>query len=181
MCFQKKIKLRAKPRQMQLFQQTHKTLIELKEMLDKISDEQFVQPAYYLSNSTIGQHVRHTVELFQCLLNGYETGIVNYDQRKRDPHIETSKSFAEKLLFEIAEGLNKPDKAITLVADYSEEGEASHQISSNYYRELAYNLEHTIHHMALVRVGLMEVNAAVVSDEFGVASSTIRYRKECAQ
>ncbi len=167
---------------MYLFQQIQQTILDLKGILEKISDEQYIHPAHYLSNSTIGQHVRHTIELFQCLLKGYETGEVNYDQRKRDVQIETSKSLAVKLLQKIATELIKPgDRSIILIADYSENGEQGHRINSNYYRELVYNLEHAIHHMALIKVGLVELNAANVSDEFGVASSTIRYRNACAQ
>jgi len=54
-------------------------------------------------------------------------------------------------------------------------------IPSNYYRELAYNLEHTIHHMALIRVGVNEVSSIELPVEFGVAYSTVKYRKQCAQ
>ena len=54
-------------------------------------------------------------------------------------------------------------------------------IPSNYYREIAYNLEHTIHHMALIRVGINEVSSVVLPTEFGVAYSTIKFRQQCAQ
>ena len=53
--------------------------------------------------------------------------------------------------------------------------------TTNYYREIAYNLEHTIHHMALIRVGLRELGDIAVDDSYGVASSTLKYRKQCAQ
>jgi hypothetical protein len=54
-------------------------------------------------------------------------------------------------------------------------------IPSNYYREIAYNLEHTIHHMALIRVGINEVSMIELPQDFGVAYSTIKYRQQCAQ
>jgi hypothetical protein len=54
-------------------------------------------------------------------------------------------------------------------------------ISTNYFREVAYNIEHTIHHMALIRVGINETTNILLPENFGVASSTIKYRKQCAQ
>jgi adenosyl cobinamide kinase/adenosyl cobinamide phosphate guanylyltransferase len=85
------------------------------------------------------------------------------------------------LLKDIRQSLDRPNKEIILVAeDYGEEMEPV-SIITNYYREIAYNLEHTIHHMALIRVGVNEVSNILLPDEFGVAYSTIKYRQQCAQ
>ena len=85
------------------------------------------------------------------------------------------------MLKEIYQNIDRSNKDIFLEAeDYCESMEIV-TIPSNYYRELAYNLEHTIHHMALIRVGITEVSGIQLSDDFGVASSTVKYRKQCAQ
>ena len=52
------------------------TLVQLSGSLELMTQEEFVQPCVHLSNSTIGQHVRHVIEMFQCLELGYETGSV---------------------------------------------------------------------------------------------------------
>jgi hypothetical protein len=49
-------------------------------------------------------------------------------------------------------------------------------VTTTYYREIVYNTEHTIHHLALIRVALREMNLDIVGDDFGVAHSTIKYR-----
>ena len=127
-------------------------------------------------NATIGEHVRHVIELFQCLEKRYDTGIVNYEKRKRDHEIENNKELASFLLKEIYQNIDKPNKEILLEAeDYCDPMEIV-SISSNYYRELAYNLEHTIHHMALIRVGINEVSSVKLPKEFGVAYSTVGVR-----
>jgi len=166
---------------MMLTQPIQHVFVQLSETLNQLSNEEYKRSSKIIMNATIGQHVRHIIELFQCLDKGYDTGLVNYEKRKRDYRIETEKDIAISLLKEIYRNIEKPNKAITLEAeDYCDEVQVV-SIPSNYYRELAYNLEHTIHHMALIRVGVNEVSSVVLPEEFGVAYSTIKYRQQCAQ
>ena len=55
------------------------------------------------------------------------------------------------------------------------------RIDSNYFRELLYNLEHCIHHQALIKVAVLQLEHLQIDADFGVARSTIEYRKQCAQ
>lgn len=166
---------------MQLQQAVNNVFVQLAETLDLLSQQEYAQPCSTLFNNTIGQHVRHIIELFQCLENGYEAGIVNYEKRKRDRQIETDKNFAASLLKDVYAGLGKTDKALTLEAIYDDLATEPIRISTNFYREIAYNLEHTIHHMALIRVGINEVSAIRLPEDFGVATSTVKHRRQCAQ
>jgi hypothetical protein len=166
---------------MRLQQSIQNVFIQLTASLDLLNDEQYVYAGKTLSNATIGQHVRHIIEMFICLEEGYAGGVVNYENRKRDSKIETEKDFAISLLEKIYEGLNKHNKALVLEAAYDESTNELLQFGTSYYREIAYNLEHTIHHMALIKVGIREVSDIEISDEFGVASSTIKFRTACAQ
>jgi len=166
---------------MMLKQHIQHVFVQLSETLNQLTDEEYMQPSRILLRATIGQHVRHIIELFQCLEKGYDEGIVNYEKRKRDYQIETNKELAATLLKAVYQNVERPNKEIVLEAeDYCNTMEVA-SIPSNYYRELAYNLEHTIHHMALIRVGVNEVSSIELPDEFGVAYSTIKYRKQCAQ
>lgn len=155
--------------------------VQLSESLNQLSPAEYAQPSAILFNATIGQHVRHIIELFQCLEKGYSEGVVNYEKRKRDYRIETDKNLAADLLKDIYHKLDKPNKNFTLEAEDYEDAVETVSIPSNYYREIAYNLEHTIHHMALIRVGINEVSAISLPAEFGVAYSTIKFRQQCAQ
>lgn len=166
---------------MLLKQPLQHVFVQISETLSQLNDAEYIRPSKILSAATIGQHVRHIIELFQCLETGYEEGIINYEKRKRDHRIETDKVFAADLLKKIYRQLDKPNKEIILQAeDYYETAQIVN-IPSNYYREIAYNLEHTIHHMALIRVGINEVSQVELPAEFGVAYSTIKFRQQCAQ
>lgn len=166
---------------MQLHNSIQHVFVQLSGSLELLSNEQYVHKSKILSNATIGQHVRHIIEMFICLEDGYESGIVNYEKRKRDNTIETRREVAAALLKRIYDNLEKGNKTLIMEAAYSEDSSDLFQFETNYYREIAYNLEHTIHHMALIKVGIREVSDIAIPEGFGVASSTIKYRKECAQ
>ena len=149
--------------------------------LDQLSFECYTKPIKSVTNASIGQHVRHIIELFQCLEKGYDTGIVNYEKRKRDVLIETDKELAVTLLRNIYIQIDRSDKYLVLEADDYSGTSDKLEIPTNYLRELAYNLEHTIHHMALIRVGFTETGVADLPEDYGVAYSTIKFKKACAQ
>jgi hypothetical protein len=156
----------------------YKTLNELSELLSKLSNEDFSKPCPALSNSSIGEHTRHVIEMFQCLEKQYDLGVVNYDKRKRDQYIQTDTIFAKQSIDLILNQLDKPNKFIQLQQFINGE---EILIESNYHRELLYNLEHCIHHQALIKVAILQLENILVNDNFGVACSTIEFRKQCAQ
>ena len=165
---------------MQLQKAIQNVFVQLSASLELLTDEQYTYESKILSNATIGQHVRHIIEMFICLEEGYDCSIVNYENRKRDYIIETQKDVATSLLKKIYEGLNKENKPLVLQGSYNEDTDELIEFDTNYFREIAYNLEHAIHHMALIKVGIREVSDIEIPDGFGVASSTIKFRNECA-
>lgn len=155
-------------------------LFQLDHVIDSCRDEDFVRPLAELSGSTFGQHVRHTLEFFICLFDAKNDGLVNYDQRKHDQLIETDRKLAKTVIGSIRKFLdeNKNDFGLTFAANYSSEEGKDHTMKSSFYRELAYNIEHAIHHMALLKVAVNQsLDYISLPEHFGVASSTVRYRE----
>ena len=154
------------------------SLNELINLLRQMSNYEYANPCASLSGSTIGEHTRHIVEMFECLENNYESGIVTYDKRLRNNVIQTDTVFAINEIRVIQNNLEKENKKIELhqIIDGEEI-----RIESNYFRELLYNLEHCIHHQALIKVAVLQISTIFVDENFGVARSTIEYRKQCAQ
>lgn len=161
-----------------LFPSIHKALAELSDLLSKLSDDEYTRPCFGLSGSSIGEHTRHIIEMFQCLDNQYDSETINYDLRQRDYEIQTKAISAQSAIVEILNRLNKSNKNLEL--QQTIEGECI-SINTNYYRELVYNLEHCIHHQALIKVALLQLENINIDENFGVARSTIEYRKQCAQ
>jgi hypothetical protein len=156
---------------MTLFDQVYGVLGEQTALLNRLTPDEYTRPCPALNNATIGQHTRHVAELFQELIRNYGQGIVNYDARDRNRLMETDPHFAAAVIEKIMVDIQMPDKSMKLNSGIG-------SFETNYFRELLYNLEHCIHHQALIRVAL---GGIAVSDSFGVAPSTLEYRRQCAQ
>lgn len=159
-------------------------LLEIKSLLSSLNTVDYSKPLSLLSASTIGQHVRHILEFYTCLIASKNTGIVNYDNRKRNIEIETNIKFAQEQIDWIIENLMLDNTNIqfTLEGNYTTESDEIIAIPTTYQRELAYCLEHSIHHQALIKVGLKELELEnVINENFGVAPATIRHKKQCVQ
>lgn len=163
-----------------IFETVRKTAKDLAAALDLLTYSQYTTSCITLSGSSIGQHVRHVVELFQCLLNGYESGVVDYDSRPRNQVIATRKETALECLADIRMSTSHTDKSMLLHTRFSVEDKPC-VIATTYFRELLYNIEHAIHHMALIRIGITEVTEIQLPQEFGVAPSTLKYQAACAR
>ena len=162
-------------------QSVHNIFNQMEDSLVQLSDEQYCQKIETLSGASIGQHVRHVVEIFVCLQDGFTTGVVNYEKRKRDIAMETSKETAINAMNKINSSLHTENKSLVLELGFDENNNELNKIPTNYFREIAYSLEHTIHHMALIKIGINEISKIKLPDGYGVASSTIKYRKEITQ
>lgn len=160
---------------------TRNVFEQVRTVLNALTTEQYGQSGSMLLNASIGQHVRHIIELFMELNTGYEAGVVNYENRKRDRRTETDLAFATALLIDIEAALEKPDKILVLEAGFDGGKETVIQLHTSYYRELAYNIEHSIHHLAMIRVAINQLATIPVDENFGIAAATIKYRNTCAQ
>ena len=154
-------------------------LSQLDQIIESCKEEDFARPLEELNGSTFGQHIRHTLEFFICLFDAKNERIVNYDRRKHDTLIETDKKLARSVIQSIQHFLdrNQEDFELTFEANYSEDEGQDHVMKSSFYRELAYNIEHAIHHMALLKVAVNQtLNYISLPRHFGIASSTVRFR-----
>jgi hypothetical protein len=166
---------------MQVKEMVAPVLQQLCETLQLLSNDEYCKKCNLLQQSSIGNHTRHVIELFTCLINGYTNGIVNYENRKREKEIECNKKYAGQMLQQIIEKINLQNKILNLHTNIGEINNNSKIIVTNFYREIIYNIEHTIHHMALIRIGVNEVSSITLPINFGVAPATIQHKKLCAQ
>lgn len=162
---------------------TENILRQLTEVLDLLSNDAYKKPLQNLSGSSIGQHTRHIIEFYQCLLQADGKNILDYDNRKRNKLVEENLQYALHCIEEIIQALyTLPIQKILSLRVCYEQTEESFLISTSVERELIYNLEHSVHHMAIIKIGLRELDSEMILPaEFGVAMSTIKHKEKCAQ
>lgn len=153
-------------------------LIQIIKCIENLSFDDYTKKNHILSNSSIGEHTRHIIELFQQLLDGYEKGIIDYDKRKRNIVIQENIDFAIKCIADIISGLEIEDKTLLLLTVYNNQESC---IETNFNREILYNLEHCIHHQAIIKIGLIYMGYNNFDENLGVAKSTIIYKREYVQ
>ncbi|TAH20807.1 MAG: hypothetical protein EAZ08_05355 [Cytophagales bacterium] len=163
---------------MDLQQASKRMLRQLIYFIDQIELEQFSAHLSILSGNTIGKHLRHIIEFYQHLLMSYtdEQIVVDYDARQRNHQTETDKEYAKSQLEILINHLEKANtnREMLLCFCLTEQGERQH-ISTTFYRELAYNLEHTVHHLAILKMAVITHFPEIpLSYSFGVAYATMQ-------
>ncbi|MEM6807476.1 MAG: DinB family protein [Bacteroidota bacterium] len=151
-------------------------LFRCAELIQAIDSADYSKSLPALSGASIGAHMRHIIELFQCLNNGYVQGVVNYDNRERNDLIQTVREIGLDAFKNVILELEMDDKPMKLVIVTN--GRIQ-ELDTTYFRELWFNFDHCIHHEALIRIGLKELGKEdLVATEFGVSPSTIAYQNQ---
>lgn len=166
---------------MEIQQANKQLLYQLINFMDLLSSTQYAAKLPILSNNTIGKHIRHIIEFYQYLLISYhkEQPLVDYDERQRNQRMEVDKQYAkeqiEQLLAQVqAATENKPMRLNCTLSDIGDK----QALTTNFYRELAYNLEHTVHHLAIIKMAMMAHFPEVVLDQnLGVAYATVQHQQ----
>lgn len=151
---------------------------QLCHLLEQLNNANYSQPLNVLHNNTIGKHVRHVAEFYQTFLQGLATGIVNYDNRQRNIRLETDIAFTIEQLTQIKTALQHIDlnKPLQLSVAYTQD--AAQQIPTNPARELVYLIEHTIHHLAILRIAVdAHFSFVNLPNNFGIAYSTVKHQQ----
>ena len=165
---------------MQLKATGQSILSQIFDLTQQLNDAEYTSELDLLNGNTIGKHVRHILEFFEILLDGTSEGIINYDKRKHEPLFESDTAASLKRIEELIDLIGKldTDREIYLEVSYSKSDADTVKIKSSVERELAYNIEHAIHHMAIIKIAIQTVFPSIqVAENFGVAYSTVRYQK----
>ena len=150
--------------------------------LDRVGDEAYAHPIEGPEKepaASLGAHYRHVLDHFLCLAEGIRTGQVNYDQRRRNPQLQSSVTCARLVTEDLFAELGSLSRevlqrecAVTYSVSYGETEAAA--VRSNLAREVMFCVGHAIHHYAILK--LLCAGAGVkLPYEFGAAPSTLKH------
>ncbi|MCI0352761.1 MAG: DinB family protein [Acidobacteriales bacterium] len=155
-------------------------LLQGKTLLAEVDPELYAVRAGEPFGASIGQHYRHVLDHFLCLLEGMNSDVIDYDHRSRNRQLETDIEEARRLTDELIEVFKSfaPHTwnwacSVAYTVGYGVEGPSI--IPSTLGRELAFCVSHSVHHYAIIRLLCAHLRVQVPA-EFGVAPSTLKYR-----
>ena len=127
-------------------------------------------------NSSIGAHVRHVVDRYQCFFNGLDSACIDYDDRRRGTAVETEVAAAAAAIAEARNrlaGLDPESRPGTvLVRELVHYNGEPASVESTLDRELMGLVTHSIHHLAIIAM-LARSQGFPVPENLGKAPSTI--------
>jgi hypothetical protein len=126
----------------------------------------------------LGRHVRHVADHFRALEAGLESGVVDYNHRRREGALEYNAEAGLTEILEITAWLMRVDmsagSAITIESEISCHRTEIRRCKSTFERELLHLISHTIHHAAyaamLLRQGSLKPDLSI-----GFAPATSSY------
>lgn len=155
-----------------LIQSTIQTLQKSKVLLSSLSDSDLVNSNVGPYYSSIGTHVRHIFDFYDCIL--IEGNNFDLTARKRNKTVETCCNaaglYCDELLNKLNQlGQDELDRHVTVLDDL---GLGTIEIDYTYAGLLAQANSHTIHHYAIINYILNGLQIKIKDETFGYNPTT---------
>ena len=158
-----------------VIQSTLKTLQKSQDLLDKLSNEQLCNASVTPYHSSIGTHIRHILDFYECVFNLNSENRIDLTARSRNKDVESDCECARNYLAAILEKLNLAsfdiNKTVLVIDDL---GLGKTEIPYTYGSLLAQANSHTIHHYAIINYILDSLGITLHDSNFGYNPTTPR-------
>lgn len=149
--------------------------------LEVLDDDDYRSSAVPYVTSTIGEHFRHWLDVFQAIhqANYPANSVIDYNQRRRGHAIETSRFRAQSEIAALTEWLvclseSKLKQSVSIITEVSLSHTQACCMSSTLEREITFAALHANHHFAMIKVTANLMNKPIDAD-FGIAPATATF------
>ncbi len=151
-------------------------------LLGELSSDDYVYVNTPHFTSSIGAHYRHILDHVEILIDGMQSGCVNYDARCRDVAVETCLQTAKEKTNSLLAQWDALDSGqmvdtVDVVSKVCYDETESPKVSSSVGREAMFASIHGVHHFALIKV-MCQLRGLKMENAFGVAPATVAYQKK---
>ena len=158
----------------------NETLNNAISLIDAISEKTYVDASVGPYYSSIGSHLRHILDFFDCILEGIQRNNIDLTARKRDEILSTDKEAAKNHICEIQERLQSfadinTDYLLNVTDDL---GSGKMKIVYTLECILAQANTHAIHHYAIINYMLQTLKVSVDIPGFGYNPTTPLPKRE---
>lgn len=155
---------------------------QCEQVVRQLSDHDYARSLQPYVQSSIGEHVRHVLDIYNALMSASDSGVIDYNLKRRGSDIETRRTEALHEIAKIQQWLQQLKTAAmeTTLIVRSELTLCSRNIAdinSSLRRELVFAASHVIHHCALIGVCARLCNLST-DDLFGVAPATASHWRD---
>ncbi len=153
-------------------------LHQLNNLIQQMDAVSYSMPLDIIHGATIGKHVRHILDFYTNILN-MKDDTIYYDHRERDVKLETLPLNALNYITQLQTQINLINETTNVQVVIAINPNYSSKVVSTMQRELIYALEHTTHHLAIIKMSVTHTFKHIsLPTNFGVAASTVQFQQQ---
>ena len=149
------------------------TLNKAQSLLDTLTDDQLCNPSIGPYYSSIGSHLRHVLDFYDCLFNYGDNFVVDLTSRSRNKDVErqccTARDYLNTTIEKIKNFNLNLDKEVSVIDDM---GLGKVEINYTFSVLFAQANSHAIHHFAIINYIIEGLGFSLEDSDFGYNPTT---------
>ncbi|WP_299555727.1 hypothetical protein [Seonamhaeicola sp.] len=156
-----------------IIESTLKTLRKSRYLLEQLSDEALCNASISPYYSSIGSHIRHILDFYDCIFNINSDNVVDLTARSRNREVEskccTALSYLDVVEGKLRSNAFEMSKTVSVIDDLGMgKIEMQYTVASLFSQANS----HTIHHYAIINYILEGLNITFEDSDFGYNPTT---------
>jgi len=156
-----------------IIQSTLKTLRKSELLLNNLSDEELCDTSIPPYHSSIGSHLRHILDFYDCIFNIQSGNKIDLTARSRNKDVEVKCSCANEYLNSIIDRIKQVsyemDDKVTVIDDL---GLGKIEMQYTFSAVFSQANSHTIHHYAIINYLIDSLGIDFKDEDFGYNPTT---------